>query len=85
MMLKKAFVFTRPPQRKTRIFRGAAQEIMNFITGKRPVTMALAARLAMRFRTTTAYWLGLQALYDRRSRATHLLWVRRRVGRRPRL
>lgn len=44
-----------------------SQELTIFIAGKRPVTMALAAKLAMRFRTTIAYWLGLQALYDKRS------------------
>jgi len=46
------------------------QELTRFITGKRPVTMPLASRLAMRFGTTTIYWLGLQALYDYRSQAS---------------
>jgi addiction module HigA family antidote len=53
----------------------SSQELTNFIAGKCPVTMALAARLAMRFRTTTAYWLGLQALYDKRSQAAKFQWV----------
>lgn len=53
----------------------SSRELTNFIAGKCPVTMALAARLAMRFRTTTAYWLGLQALYDKRSQTAKSLWV----------
>lgn len=53
----------------------SSQELTNFIAGKCPVTMALAARLAMRFRTTTAYWLGLQALYDKRLQKTKFLVV----------
>lgn len=53
----------------------SSQELTNFIAGKCPVTMALAARLAMRFRTTTVYWLGLQALYDKRSQTATSLRV----------
>ena len=45
----------------------SSQQLTNFIAGKCPVTMALAVRLAMRFRTTTAYWLGLQNLYNQQS------------------
>ncbi len=44
----------------------SAQDLSNFIGGKRPVTMPLAVRLAIRFRTTTGFWLGLQDQYDRR-------------------
>jgi antitoxin HigA-1 len=59
----------------------SSQELTNFIAGKRPVTMALAARLAMRFRTTIAYWLGLQALYDKRSQTAKFPWVSRQAKR----
>lgn len=45
------------------------QELALFIAAQRPVTMALAAKLAMKFRTTPEYWLGLQEQYDRRLRA----------------
>ncbi|UVT16259.1 MAG: HigA family addiction module antidote protein [Nitrospira sp.] len=45
------------------------QELANFIGGIRPVTPPLAARLAMRFRTTTRFWLGLQNLYSKQSQA----------------
>jgi len=43
-------------------------ELSMFIAGRHPVTTSLAARLAMRFQTTTDYWLGLQRLYDQQSR-----------------
>lgn len=46
-----------------------SQELALFIAAQRPVTMALAAKLAMKFRTTTEYWLGLQEQYDKRFRA----------------
>ena len=51
----------------------SSQELTNFMAGKRPVTLPLAARLAMRFRTTTAYWLGLQDFYNKQSQATKFL------------
>lgn len=54
------------------------EELANFIAGKRSVTMPLAARPTMRFKTTTWYWLRLQDLYDKRSRASAFLRVRRR-------
>ncbi len=57
------------------------QELANFIEGKRPVTPPLAARLAMRFRTTTRFWLGLQSLYDKQSRAYKSLRTHRRAKR----
>lgn len=59
----------------------SSQELTDFIAGKRPVTMALVARLAMRFRTTTAYWLELQALYDKRSQTAKFPWVSRQAKR----
>lgn len=43
-------------------------ELTMFIEGKRSVTTSLAGRLAMRFKTTTQYWLGLQGTYDQQSR-----------------
>jgi len=43
-------------------------ELIMFMAGKRSVTTSLAARLAMRFKTTTQYWLGLQSVYDQQSR-----------------
>lgn len=60
----------------------SSPELANFIAGKRPVTMALAARLAMRFNTTTTYWLGLQALYNQQSHISNGL--RARQAKRPR-
>lgn len=54
------------------------EELANFIAGKRPVAMPLAARLAMRFKTTTRYWLRLQDLYDKRSHTSAFLQVHRR-------
>jgi len=61
------------------------QELTDFIEGRRSVTMSLAARLAVRFRTTTVYWLGLQALYDKQSQTAKFGRVRRlsakRLGR----
>jgi antitoxin HigA-1 len=47
----------------------SARELSRFIRGKRPVTMPLAVRLAIRFRTTTGFWLGLQEQYNRRFQA----------------
>jgi antitoxin HigA-1 len=51
----------------------SAQELTTFISGKRPVTMPLAVRLAIRFRTTAGFWLGLQDQYNKRfqARTTH--------------
>ena len=43
-------------------------ELSMFIVGRQSVTPSLAARLAIRFQTTTEYWLGLQRLYDQQSR-----------------
>lgn len=60
------------------------RELVNFLEGQRPATMPLAARLAMRFRTTPAYWLGLQALYDTRSHASRLATVRPLTTKQPR-
>lgn len=57
----------------------SSKELANFIAGKRPVTLPLAARLAMRFRTTTGYWLGLQDLYDRQSQTSNGLRVHRQA------
>ena len=62
----------------------SARDLSDFIAGKRPVTMSLAARLAMRFRTTPSYWLGLQDLYDRRSHAFKLSYVHPIRAKRPR-
>lgn len=47
----------------------SARELTSFIDGKRPVTMPLAVRLAIRFRTTTGFWLGLQHQYDKQFQA----------------
>jgi addiction module HigA family antidote len=57
----------------------SSKELANFIAGKRPVTLPLAARLAMRFRTTTGYWLGLQDLYNRQSQTSNGLRVHRQA------
>lgn len=57
----------------------SSKELANFLAGKRPVTLPLAARLAMRFRTTTGYWLGLQDLYDRQSQTSNGLRVHRQA------
>jgi addiction module HigA family antidote len=57
----------------------SSKELASFIAGKRPVTMPLAARLAMRFRTTTGYWLGLQDLYNRQSRISTGLQAHRQA------
>ncbi len=62
----------------------SSKELANFIAGKRPVTMPLATRLAMRFRTTTGYWLGLQDLYNRQSRISNG-WRVHRQAKGPRL
>lgn len=43
----------------------SARELSSFIGGKRPVTMPLAVRLAIRFRTNRSYWLGLQEQYNK--------------------
>lgn len=43
-----------------------AGELSRFLGGKRSVTMPLAARLAIRFRTSRSFWLGLQEQYNRR-------------------
>lgn len=59
------------------------RELTRFIAGKRPVTMPLATRLAMRFRTTIGYWLGLQSSYDR-SQASSLLLTQLQTTNRPR-
>lgn len=59
----------------------SSKELTNFITGKRPVTMPLAARLAMRFRTTTGYWLRLQNVYDKRLQAARFLRMSHRAKR----
>ena len=56
-----------------------SQELTNFMAGKCPVTVALAARLAMRFRTTTAYWLGLQNLYNQQSQISNGLKAHRQA------
>jgi addiction module HigA family antidote len=55
----------------------SSKELANFIGGKRPVTLPLAARLAMRFRTTTGYWLGLQDLYNQQSQTSTSLRAHR--------
>ncbi len=47
----------------------STQELTTFIRGKRPVTTPLAMRLAVRFRTTADFWLGLQDQYTKRLRA----------------
>ena len=60
------------------------QELAKLLVGSRPVTTTLAARLAMRFRTTTGYWLGLQALYDTRSQTSKLVRTRRLGVKHPR-
>ncbi len=60
------------------------RELVSFLEGQRPATMPLAARLAMRFRTTPAYWLGLQALYDTQSHASSLALVRSLITKPPR-
>ncbi len=57
----------------------SSQQLTNFIAGKCPVTMALAVRLAMRFGTTTSYWLGLQDLYNKQSQTSNGLQVRRQA------
>lgn len=59
----------------------SSKELANFIAGKRPVTMPLAARLAMKFRTTTGYWLGLQNLYNQQSHISNGLKVHRQAKR----
>lgn len=47
----------------------SARELSSFIRGKRTMTMPLAVRLAMRFRTSPDFWLGLQEQYNGRLRA----------------
>lgn len=54
-------------------------ELSLFIEGKHSLTTSLAARLAMRFKTTTAYWVGLQMSYDRRFQAFKLLKLHRQM------
>jgi addiction module HigA family antidote len=49
------------------------EELMDLLAGKQYVTMSLALRLAVRFRTSTRYWLRLQDLYDRQSRVPPIL------------
>ncbi len=51
----------------------SARELSSFIGGRRPVTRPLAVRLAVRFRTTADFWLGLQDQYNKRfeARMTH--------------
>lgn len=53
------------------------QELTEFIGGKRPVTLSLAARFAMRFSTTKEYWVGLQDLYEKGAHESHFLRVSR--------
>jgi antitoxin HigA-1 len=60
------------------------KELVKFLAGQRSVTMPLAARLAMRFRTTTAYWIGLQSLYDNQSQAVRLAPGPHRITKTPR-
>ncbi|NJL17496.1 MAG: HigA family addiction module antidote protein [Nitrospira sp.] len=48
----------------------SVRELNRFIEGKQPVTMPLAVRLAIRFRTTTRFWIGLQHQYNDRFRAS---------------
>lgn len=59
------------------------KELMSFLAEQRPVTRPLAARLAMKFRTTTAYWLGLQALYNRRHQLAKPLRVPHQTTKKP--
>ncbi len=59
------------------------KELANFLAGHRSVTMPLAARLAMTFRTTIAYWLGLQALYNRRHQLAKPLRVPHQTVKKP--
>lgn len=53
------------------------QELTEFIGGKRPVTLTLAARFAMRFKTTKEYWVGLQDLYEKEAHEFRFLRVSR--------
>lgn len=53
------------------------QELTEFMGGKRPVTTSLAARFAMRFRTTKEYWVGLQDLYEKGAHETRFLRLSR--------
>ncbi len=55
------------------------KELTNFIAGKRPVTEGLAAKLAMKFRTTSGYWLDLQDLYNKRSQRFNSLKMHRQA------
>lgn len=48
----------------------SVRELNGFIEGKQPVTMPLAVRLAIRFRTTTRFWIGLQHQYNERFRSS---------------
>ena len=50
--------------------------LRNLLTGKQSVTQPFAVRLAIRFRTTTRYWLGLQELYDKQSEASRFTQMR---------
>lgn len=59
----------------------STEELTALLAGKQFVTMSLAVRLAIRFRTTTRYWLGLQDLYDRQSHASRYFRIRRQVRR----
>ncbi len=58
-------------------------ELAMFIAGERPVTTSLAARFAIRFKTTTQYWLGLQSAYDKQSRPSTFSVMSRPLTNRP--
>lgn len=56
------------------------EELSELLVGKQQITPSLAARLAVRFRTATGYWIGLQDQYDRHAHAPLYFQIRRRLS-----
>lgn len=50
-----------------------AGRINEIVTGRRSITADTAARLAVFFNTSVDLWINLQARYDAKSAATHLM------------
>lgn len=57
------------------------EELSDLLAGKQNITPSLAARLAVRFRTATRYWTGLQDQYDRHAHAPLYVQIRRQLSR----
>ena len=47
-------------------------QLLQFFDGKRDVDAELAEKMAARFNTTDAYWLGMQLLYDKKKNEPQL-------------